>query len=254
MKRISLVLSLVLFVAVIAYSQPGLQPVGLTGTTQGTKSLMLKGPHDFSIDSGAVTAGHAVGASKKTCGYCHAVHIPSTGVAAPLWVRSIPTGGSYGVYQNANSLDITPGEVKGTANYSQFCMSCHDGSFMFTSAAYEGGKRPRQASGTSWPAWADTVVMPTAANMNNGEYAMSHTHPVNFTYSDAVTADPGGLFAAATATYVYLDNTGTSPKAIGRLFDGKMQCSSCHDPHLSSGIGLVGSTDYGKLCVACHKK
>jgi len=115
MKQTFLALIAVVLISFVAYAQPGLQPVGLTGTTQGTKSLMNKGPHDFTADSGLAT-GHAFGPSKSLCGYCHVAHVPATGTAAPLWNRSIPTGGTYGVYQNVNSLDITPGEVKGTAN------------------------------------------------------------------------------------------------------------------------------------------
>ena len=48
--------------------------------------------------------------------------------------------------------------------------------------------------------------------------------------------------------------TSTANYTTVRLFNGWMQCSSCHNPHMSSGIGTVITSNYGRRCVACHKK
>ena len=47
---------------------------------------------------------------------------------------------------------------------------------------------------------------------------------------------------------------GSGKTTTVRLWGGTMQCPTCHNPHMNSGIGLVYSTSYGKLCVSCHKK
>ena len=257
MKRLMFALTAIVLVAAVAFSQ-GKQPNGPKSTTQYTRSIMLHGPHDFTIDSGATSPEKPVGASRKLCSYCHDAHVPATGIAAPLWARTSVVGGglTYGMYSNPTSLDATLADARSDDNYSSFCMSCHDGSFIFTAAAYQEGKRPRGTGpGGSWPAWADTVRVPEAANMYNGEWALTHTHPINFDYDAALASNDGGLFTpSAVGNYVYLDNSTTPPTAIGRLFNGKMQCSSCHNPHMGSGIGIQGNTDYGKLCIACHKK
>jgi len=55
---------------------------------------------------------------------------------------------------------------------------------------------------------------------------------------------------------VWLNPSGNGglPTAEGRLFGGNVECSSCHNPHFKTGIGLQGSTTNGALCVACHIK
>lgn len=270
MKRILFILFVTLVVSAMSYAQ--LQPFPtFSGGTQATRSAMLHGPHDFTPDSGRTvleingtdTTWHPYGASRSLCGYCHAAHINVTGIAQPLWIRASVVGRDFGgVYQNPNSLDANVEAIGTSDNYSSFCMSCHDGSALFTKSAYTEEKRPF-VSGANQAAidakWApyEGLTVPAAANMKNGEFNLEHVHPVNFDYAAAVALDPQGLYGAATATYVWSGPNSTapgSPTTSVRLFDGYMQCSSCHNPHMNSGIGLVYSSSYGKLCVSCHKK
>ncbi len=243
MKHLLFACTAILLLAVTAYGQN--QPNGPYSTLQYSRSAMRLGPHDFTSDSGSVR-----GASNSLCGYCHAIHVPNIAgaIAAPLWARKSVTveGGTYGVYSNPVSMDATPADVKTSDNYSSFCMSCHDGSSLFAENEYV--KRPHSTA-----TWDTTLAVEADFNMYNGTYAMSHTHPVNFDYNAALVTNDGGLFTPATLSYVYRDNTTSPPTAIGRLFNGTMQCSSCHNPH-KSGIGLQGSSSFGKLCIACHKK
>lgn len=282
MKHMMFVLIALLVVSAFAFGQK--QPVpNFTGGTsvvnQAKHSGMLYGPHDFTPDSGKYVSErildstgaqidsvwHPYGPSKNLCRYCHAAHVPVTGIAQPLWIRASSTTRTYAInkYKNPNSLDVTVDPVNNNDNYSSFCVSCHDGSVIFAASAYTEGSRPRASTGYRWG--GDTVstqfpwnsaTVPNAANVINGEFNLEHVHPVNFVYADAVAADPQGLYPALSTTYVW-SGTGTGSPAQTtsvRLFDGRMQCSSCHNPHMSSGIGTVLSSDYGKLCIACHKK
>ncbi len=269
MKQLLLIAIALLIVSTTMYAQLQPLPVPGSGGLQGTRSGMLRGYHDFTVDSGLTvlsidtsaspddTTWHPTGAGTSLCGYCHAAHIPVTGIARPLWVRASVTGRNFGApYSNPNSLDANVLPVQSTDNYSSFCLSCHDGSAMFTATAYTEGKRPRAAAGKNWADYENATVS-HEANVVSGEFNLAHIHPVNFDYNAARALDPQGLYAAQSATYVWSGPNGTAagaPITSVRLFDGYMQCSTCHNPHMKTGIGLVYSSSYGKLCVSCHQK
>jgi cytochrome c553 len=292
MRNILFILVALLAVSVIALGQPGgKQPLpnfvgnpettgtnifgkgwGLgkfTGGVQGVRSAMLHGPHDFTPDSGKTfsvdTAGGAndttwhpraaTGGSTSLCSYCHAAHLPKTAIAVPLWARASVAGKTYGKYVNPISIDATiedPGVSTGALkdNYSSFCMSCHDGSVgIFAPSAYANG----------FGRAGDTSHVPDEANMYNGEFDLQHVHPVNFNYVAVQALVPEELYPAVDPiSAVWKGYQGTNGAGgqytTVRLFNGTMQCSSCHNPHLNSGIGTTLSSSYGRRCVACHKK
>lgn len=268
MKQLILIVIALLVVSATMYAQLQPQPTIATGGVQGTRAAMMKGNHDFTPDSGRTfsvdssvvgvydTTWHPVGASTNLCGYCHAAHVPATGIARPLWVRASVTDRTFGdPYSNPNSLDADVEPVEGSDNYSSFCLSCHDGSAMFTEAAYTEGKRPRASGSRVWADYENATVG-NEANVVSGEFNLEHIHPVNFDYNAARALDPVGLYAAQSATYVWSGPNGGTPNQTTsvRLFDGYMQCSTCHNPHMRTGIGLAYSSAYGKLCVSCHAK
>jgi predicted CXXCH cytochrome family protein len=265
MKNLFAIAVLLLVAAVAAWgqAQPNGPPLS-NGTQQGVQSLMYGGPHDFGPTS-------AIGAnlqSDATCAYCHRPHIVGEdGQAAPLWARaSLDDALTYGVYSSI-SLDATVDPINQDDNYSSFCLSCHDGSQMLATAAWGSNSHPYNfqfsQGGNYWPPDWETGSSPTTPDVatfndagglsTTGELLLSHTHPVNFDY-DAAQAIDGQLYGKAAPGYVYLDASTTPSRALGRLFGGKMQCSSCHNPHFASGIGLQGSSNKGALCVACHIK
>jgi hypothetical protein len=108
------------------------------------------------------------------------------------------------------------------------------------------------------------------------------THPISFVYNATLAAkDPGlenpttytigspksGLTVSTAPVPSAWDGTSLTGKTINEalLVDGKMQCTSCHDPHKligsapSSGIMMkisgYDSTGRGSLiCRTCHIK
>ncbi len=260
MKHVLFALIAMLVVVSVSMAQTNANIV--TGT-QGQTSGMAGGPHDFtSTGTDTLSGTPVVGPTDFLCGYCHVPHVGAAGVGVPLWSRKSVVNGTthtgivYGQY-TSSTMNSTTADVKATDNYSSFCMSCHDGSQMFASSAYQSKPVPY---GTPWPGAShvgfDTVRVPTYMNMSvNGSYGgLSHIHPVNMTYP---SNDPG-LYTPADPKYAYLDATYGE---VGRLFNGTVQCSSCHNPHFSEANMtaanypmLQGTTDGGKLCVACHQK
>ena len=194
---------------------------------------MATSKHNFALSS----TNTIKGANEKVCGYCHTPHVPATGIKAPLWSRAKLASTGYGVYSSA-TMDAAPTALEaGQDNVSSMCMSCHDGSALFASAAYV--KRPY---GGTWTTAIENQVVGDAANLHSGtKYGtgLSHTHPVNFAYDAALVSADGALQAA--------------PMNNLPLYNGMMQCGSCHNPHLTSKMTRATS-DGGLLCISCHIK
>lgn len=203
----------------------------------GQTPLMTGGKHDFSYSN---RADSIYGASEKLCSYCHTPHVPVAGIKAPLWSRAKLGSTGYGVYSSATmQATVTPLDAN-QDNVSSMCMSCHDGSALFSSTAYLNVKRP-YAGTTSWTPY-EAITVGNAANLHGGtKYGtgLSHTHPVNFVYDAALVSADGALQS--------------TPLNDLPLYGGTMQCGSCHNPHLSSKMTRQ-TTDGGKLCVSCHIK
>ncbi|MBI5215373.1 MAG: hypothetical protein HY960_06430 [Ignavibacteriae bacterium] len=244
-----------------------------TGGVQGVRSAMLHGPHDFTPDSGKVFERDSLGLdtlgntiwdtvygggtrNKRLCSFCHTIHVSKDANPLVLWNRTSQAGKTFGKYENPSSMDAEVYDPGTTAagfkdNFSSYCLSCHDGSVgIFSPTAYQGG-------GTT----GDVSHVPHGATIGaSGTWTdMAHTHPVNFDYNAVQAVVPEELYPAVDpVSAVWKGYSGTNGSGGNyttvRLFNGTMQCSSCHNPHMSSGIGTVITSDYGRRCVACHKK
>lgn len=107
---------------------------------------------------------------------------------------------------------------------SKFCLSCHDGStiemLMYTSP---GGIAER--------------ISRTAPIGHIGGV----DHPFSVSYTDAQNLSPT------------LKLKSLPLKEPMKLFNGKVECASCHDPHsCTNPLFLRISNDRSGLCLACH--
>ena len=121
-------------------------------------------------------------------------------------------------------------ETEGEAGFtvisdSRYCLSCHDG--------------------TTMDAFAYTTLGSAAERISGKTTAIGHMkgidHPFSVSYKDAKNVSPT-LKLRATPT------AGTVP-----LFNDKVECASCHDPHsCDTPLFLRISNDRSALCLACH--
>lgn len=186
-----------------------------------------------------LTAGWAAGAhSDRGCHSCHIPHNASTMPGVPLWNGS-ETVTSFTMYSSHTFQAAIDGQPSGS---SRLCLSCHDGA------------SPRY------------VWMADTRKFEAGE--LVNSHPISFLYDSALVAADGHL------------KDPSQPSTLGRtigedLLDGesKVQCSSCHDVHMS-GVGeyMLRGYNYGyetvtnpdgstsqvrhgpELCRMCHLK
>ena len=162
----------------------------------------------------------------QVCISCHTPHNAQTAQLVPLWNHS-STATTFTLYSSVTAKS-TPGQPTG---YSKACLSCHDGTVALDSF---GGKAPAGAGMISGAAKLGTDL--------------SDDHPVSFTYDGALATANGGLVSPASTSHV--DAAKTIP-----LFNGKLECSSCHDAHDNTHTNFLRKSNAGSaLCLSCHNK
>lgn len=152
---------------------------------------------------------------RDLCTGCHTPHLP-----APQFVRSI-TLRSTAAADRPERRALQDQDVQLSAA-SLMCLSCHNGTVA-----------PDVFTGVHSMTWSDrSGVRPQRARLVS--------HPVGTRYPDGAPkyASTGAVTAAGLP-----------------LPDGRIQCTTCHDPHNTQrhpGM-LVTSNERSRLCLACHR-
>jgi predicted CXXCH cytochrome family protein len=189
----------------------------------GTSALaaIAGSAHDFSSE------GWSGG---QICLPCHTPHNADTSVPfSPLWNHEVTTA-TYQVYTSP-TLDATVDQPTGV---SKLCLSCHDGTVALDS--YGG---------------ATGVEFITGDALLGTD--MSNDHPISFTYDTNLALTDGELFDPSTTA----SGLGGTIDA-DMLFDGSLECGSCHDVHNTVNPGnphlLLIDNAASALCLTCHDK
>jgi len=197
----------------------------------------------------------------RICIYCHAPHhayrpntagangtgplAPADYTYLPLWNHKV-TGQAFIPYYNGpDAPQSGPKASQAIVNFdkigavSLLCLSCHDG----TVAVNEYGNATQDAKSQSSGGGmiADQYKIGKDGNLSNH-------HPIGFTWVDAAQdpeiADPS---VAAFGSLMVADV----------LYNGKMECSTCHNVHNKNNTGeklLHISDANSNLCLTCHLK
>jgi predicted CXXCH cytochrome family protein len=258
-KFISVFLAIGLVLAISAIAMAGTAPH--TGIKQTSHDLSATGGASIGYgDSVEQTALYSDGSLKdRICIYCHAPHntYPTndpTYTYVPLWNHAT-TNSVFTMYSNgidlptqvmhqsqAMNLAVTPGSV------SLLCLSCHDG----TVATNEYGFAPQDPA--SRRNGAQKFILSTGRAYIGGGGDLSNHHPIGFDYAQVAADDPeiAPLGDPVAGTYT------NGPKFISDLlWNGQVECTSCHDVHNTQNGGdkftWVQDTN-SALCLTCHKK
>lgn len=190
--------------------------------------------HDFTA-----TGGYPITGVTEMCKTCHVPHRPLINV--PLWAHNLSTY-SYQLYNtnasyigpNSAAYDASPANLSGTR--SRLCLSCHDGTVAVAGTSYI------QNTSATWILW-DNGAAVGGQGSANPSIGLKGSHPVSVNYATVRT------------------NQGTEYKDIAadpdvKLEASKVQCSSCHDPHMkvAGSKMLVKSNASSALCTTCHNK
>jgi predicted CXXCH cytochrome family protein len=177
--------------------------------------------HDLTV-TGASPVKSTVG---DACLFCHASHNIQPNIT-PLWDHQLSSQ-TYTLY---TSSTYAGGTQTPSAGSSRLCLSCHDGTV---------------ASGQT----VAVGLIPTTGSMNSTDVLgtnLAPSHPIGMTPADDGEI-ASNLFTAPAST----------KDASVHLIAGKVECTTCHDPHVQNndavaGMFLVRSNSGGLLCLACH--
>lgn len=193
----------------------------LAGFEGGAQSI-VNSVHNLSVSGpGEVKAL----SESEICIFCHTPHnsLPSS----PLWNRD-DLGYTYTLY-HSSTAEAVPGQPDGA---SILCLSCHDG----TTALGSVISRMSDIDFTG----GITSIPPGPANMSTD---LADDHPVSFDYTTALAAADGQL-----------KDPGSIVPPVA-LMQGRMQCTSCHDPHRNlTRDFLVQTNRFSELCFSCHER
>ncbi|VAX10965.1 Cytochrome c family protein [hydrothermal vent metagenome] len=214
--------------------------------------------HNLSSSGTGSVISSGAEATTEICLFCHTPHMnQDKSDVIPLWNHTVSTA-TYTMYtsstfdgsgtvQQIGDGSLTPA----TATVTNLCLSCHDGTVAISSLYNQSNM---STGGNTNPTMDTSVSQLNASGMLIGGTGalgtdLSNDHPVNFTYDAALVA---------------LDTTLHDPSSLNgvQLYGGKVQCASCHEPHVDYTTGtdtarspflrlpITGSV----LCLECHNK
>jgi predicted CXXCH cytochrome family protein len=243
--------------------------LALAGMAPGTGIIATY--HDLSSTGAAAALGDTAdqAALNRICIYCHAPHNTikpelTVNTYRPLWNHNPSLIASYTMYANTLTADA-PGSVAHQSqamallvgvnmpgSVSLLCLSCHDGSTATNSYGYASNLVPGRGTAP--------FNMITARATIGGGGDLSNHHPIGFSYIQTL---------AAGDTEIHLDTTVIPNGGVGQplaggpasvadlLWNGNVECVSCHDVHNTKNGGdkftWVQDTQ-SALCLTCHVK
>lgn len=186
----------------------------------------------------------------QLCVACHAPHNTALGLTA-LWNHALSVA-SYTMYNTAFSSTINGVVAAAPGGTSLLCLSCHDGTVAVNSFGGTTG----------------AVAIAASANLGTN---LTNDHPIGITYDAALVLADGALFPITTAANIGTGGTKTRAGTIASnlLYNGKIECASCHDVHNTFTVppaiaGTSGSPttnalvkikmSNSTLCLTCHDK
>lgn len=189
--------------------------------------------HD--VNSGIASTKHNLSASgsgtiravseQDICIFCHIPH--NFNPRGSSWNRS--TEGGYYTPYTSSTAESFPGQPNGA---SVLCLSCHDGTIALGDVISEETPIPMLGG--------VTTMVPGPSVLGTD---LSDDHPISFDYTWSLASKRRDLVQPNELTgTVKLDSW------------GRMQCTSCHDPHEDkNGKFLTVNNRQGALCTTCHK-
>lgn len=190
------------------------------------KASIINSKHDFRAGSSAQVRSAN---SNNACIFCHTPH--NSAPANYLWNHTLSTR-DFPTYSSSTMQSTVTGILP--QDVSKLCLSCHDGTIALGDTVNDGAISFVQG---------DNYTLPASSSSNlAGDQTFANDHPFGFVPRvGPETVNPG------VSDAVRLDRS------------GKLQCTSCHDPHKEDADPttrkfLVKNNQASALCLTCHQK
>lgn len=253
------------------------------GIATGSDNNIRYTVHNMSKNGYGISRYIASNNEDQVCVFCHTPHNAKPSV--PLWNKVLPTH-SFNMYTSSSTLSPSAKLVTTPGAESMLCLSCHDGRTAIN-VLHNTGNTAVQVSGTDkivdiGGTYNDGITvggglalgalgfadygsnlgkLGTGATLTDAMYGgnLTNDHPISFSYTKVQGED------SKLQTSAYAESKGI------RFFGNskRLECSSCHNPHVAYGWTTMGATGVGDqtlkpflvrdnigsaLCLACHDK
>ncbi len=212
----------------------------LVSSLWGAGTGLIGSKHDLSTST-----------TPEPCVFCHTPH-HSSGSITPLWNRRISDMTVFQMYSSP-TIDGTIDPVPNPPSLA--CLTCHDGVAAEGDASAVNTTDTHSLINAPGPGGIpDTTTYPNCIKCHpgGGQFPakwwrigpdLRDDHPVSITYPTP-SQDPDF-------------NTPPDPVrgwADLRLYNGKVECPTCHDPHNGQPLFLRKQNTGSNLCLTCHRK
>jgi predicted CXXCH cytochrome family protein len=233
-------LSLILLVVVSAAMPAGAADIRLT-------------PHNLTQKGAKVEAD-------EVCVFCHTPQlgpIPMRNGEAvqPAWQPSVPDTHTFVLYDDIGRLQF--GDKAAVGSQSIACLSCHDANQAFSVVSsesdhpfgipYRGYTRGRDRTAAENVKHENAPFREAKELKSLDEFRLPSNGVIDNRMVWWVSAN--GVSAVRTRSdlplYARKVDVGEIPY---------VECSSCHDPHISNKLFLRVNNDGSRLCLTCHDK
>jgi len=225
----------------------------------GINDPIMGSKHDFTgLNRRAgvnAMAGVAFSDYGNPCVYCHLPPEEADTDTELLggidgWNRFAPPSQQYNMYQS-NTLDA---QLHTPASISLLCLSCHDGTMAMDMVMFKPDTFKRQKDAALHMKMNDANELTSCGKCHDGVVAhdiapkvlgtdLADEHPISLEYGGLNWKDRDFRLPQQAVGF----NNGV------RLYNGNVECASCHDIHNSTNELLL-TVRRELLCETCHAK
>jgi predicted CXXCH cytochrome family protein len=169
-----------------------------------------------------LSTNSAIKGADDPCMYCHE---QSDSDEADYILSRTETAATFSLY-SSSTMKAT---VESPGKATRFCMSCHDGTTPFDALHGSMGTANNDMR----------TIFPDSKSIVGTD--LRSLHPVGVGISDESTN---------IKDWSVIESSGL------KMFDGKIECTTCHDPHGKGGHTAMLRMDpiNSTLCLVCHEK